>query len=220
MSKARPRREFRRESFGCVRDWVHFCVEFDLKLCHGCRRRARIGIGAPKEWNCTECAKAPVRTSALPLHPDLWRALVAGEETETDCPVCRKVVPLRRCWISEDARRLYCAEHLRPIETADRLERAGRWLERVSRKSGLPSVGRSSRTRTRTRPVAAAPPFSAPVAPESVDRLTTHFASDPCRSCPHNGSAVYDGETLIEVDSCRRRCTTTPDALNCANVDH
>jgi hypothetical protein len=169
---------------------VHFLAEFELAPCHGCRARARIRIGAPAEWRCRGC-RAGAGPAALPLHPDLWRALATGEESETSCPACRERVPLGRCWISPDARRLFCADHLRPIEAADRLRRAARFLLRAP----------------------AAPPGT-------LERLAAHLAGERCGTCPFNGSGVYEGARLVEVDPDRRLCTSAPDSLNCANLEH
>ena len=191
------RREFRRENFRCSRDWVHFCAEFELKICHGCRRRSRVGIGISGEWRCTSCM-GHGRRNPLPLHPDLWQALNLCQETKFSCPICQQMRSLSRAWISEDARRLYCRSHLKPIRTADRIqsvERQLRKLKVVDRPIGAQNTRR-------------------------LQRLTEHLAIDRCRSCRFNGSAVYRGNQLLEIDSDRRRCISPPDALNCAGIDH
>ncbi len=196
MTASPKRREFRRESFACTRDWVHFCFEFELKPCTRCRSRARIRIGAPEVWECRQCAEGPC--AVLPLHPDLWDALDTGIETETSCPICRERVPLGHCWISEEARRLYCAAHLRPIETGDRLRRAENFFTKKSSPSERPTLGSGVR----------------------ILRLAQHLAQNRCGGCPFNGSGIYGADGLVEIDPDRRRCTSVPDSLNCADIDH
>ena len=193
MKQSRPRREFRAESFSCTRDWVHFCVEFDLVICGSCRGRSRLRIGAPDEWRCTACAGATPR-APLPIHPDLWRALSRGTETEADCPICRSSVPLRKLWISEDARELYCTDHLKPIETADRLAAARQHL----------SPGRKRDS----------------TVPKTWIDLAHHLRGNRCGRCPFNGRAIYDRGRMVALDRDRKTCTSVPDALNCADLEH
>ena len=193
MRSSRPRREFRAESFPSTRDWVHFCVEFDLVICHCCRSRSRLRIGAPRDWACRECQSARPR-APLPIHPDLWRALTSGEETAADCPICRTSVPLRKLWISEDARSLYCREHLKPIETTDRLTAARDQLRRAT-------IGSTS-------------------ADQTWLQLAQHLRGNRCGRCPFNGRAIYDRGQLVAWERDRTTCTSVPDALNCANLDH
>lgn len=211
MGEGRARREFRRESFGCVRDWVHFIAEFELRPCGGCRERARIPIGAPADWRCSACTSGSVR--ALPLHPDLWRAIAEGVETRTRCPICRGTVALGDCWVSEDGRRLYCAHHLRPIATPDRLRRARIFLGRSTRRETSPAFATPARLTE-----AGGDGTRFPL--RRLSTLAAHFEPDRCARCPHNGRAVYDGDRLVEVDRDRARCTSAPDALNCADIDH
>jgi len=239
MGVGRVRREFRRESFACSRDWVHFIVEFELAPCSSCRSRARIRPGAPAGWRCSRCSgssggsaergslRRPELPAPLPLHPDLWLALLDGGETATDCPLCRERVPLSRCWISPDARRLYCASHLRPISAGDRLRRADLFLAGAPGAESPEPVAALTREEGRL-PAAAAPrPQSGGSGgPEGrggdlrLLRLAAHLRGERCAHCPYNGAAVYDGERLVEIETDRRRCTTAPDALNCAGIDH
>lgn len=201
------RREFQVENFSSVRDWVHFCVEFDLKICSCCRGRARISAGAPSEWNCSACEQSPP-LSPLPIHPDLWRTLVTRQPTRSTCPVCQERIPLSDCWISEDARRLYCARHLRPIETRDRLRLVTAALDSIGCCRENPTDARGDRS--------GLPLDSA----HARDQLAGHLRGDRCGTCPHNGKAIYQQGRLVEIDGDRRRCTTSPDALNCADIDH
>ncbi len=191
------RREFRRESFKSSRDWVHFCAEFDLRICQSCRRRSRIAIGITGRWECRSCVEHGCR-DPLPLHPDLWKALREGEESTYHCPICREATPLSRAWISEDARRLYCRHHLKPISTADRIEKVSQHLKVVSIQD----------------------PRQLTKCPERIEKLQEHLSRDRCQRCRFNGSAIYRGRKLVEIDADRRRCISSPDALNCAGIDH
>jgi len=245
MGDRRARREFRRESFACSRDWVHFIVEFELVPCASCRSRARIRPGAPPEWCCAACTAAGAGLGgrdlppALPLHPDLWRALAHGEESSTACPLCRQRVPLSRCWISPDARRLYCASHLRPISSEDRLRRADRFLGETEREASpslraaaaperppasfaiSPGCGPAAAHRSAPlAPTPDRPPAPRPPVDLRLLRLAAHLRGDRCARCPFNGAAVYHGSRLVEVDPDRRHCTSAPDALNCAGIEH
>lgn len=215
MGAGRGRREFRRESFAQSRDWVHFLVEFELMPCVSCRARARIRPGAPPDWRCAGCGEgergAAAVPPALPLHPDLWLALLEGRETTTSCEICRERVPLSRTWISPDARRLYCRSHLRPIAAEDRLRSAERFLAREPAPVGAAAGGH--------RGAAGCSPLGA-AADLRLLRLAAHLRGGRCARCPFNGSAIYDRGRCLEVEPDRRSCTSAPDALNCAGVDH
>lgn len=128
-------RVFRCESFSSKKDWVYFCLEFDLEICDGCFVRARRRRPEAKTpWFCSECEP--------PLHEDLLLAIRTRTNVTTTCHHCGKETELKNAWISEDCTRLYCSDHLEPIRAADaqriaveesRAERpAPRWIVRES----------------------------------------------------------------------------------------
>ena len=180
---------FKAENFRTSREWIYFCVEFDLDLCHGCHTRARKRPGErPSPWYCDSCEPQ--------FHPDLLHALESRENVKTRCDLCHKRVPIKSCWISEDCRRLYCASHLKPLRKADRFRLARRYLKVRYRAGG-------DRTRLET----------------SLGRLASHAHGVDCESCAFNTRGIYDGNRLVEVDRGTRRCDSTPDTLNCGGIE-
>ena len=118
-----PRKVFRRDNFATQREWLYFCLEFDLQICVGCQHcaRRRPPHGS-QDWYCDDCPPA--------VHRDLWESIRSGRDVGTVCGVCGETVRIRDCWISEDCQRLYCEKHLEPIRAADRFRFTRRYLER------------------------------------------------------------------------------------------
>ncbi|MGE3166428.1 MAG: hypothetical protein AB7O52_16115 [Planctomycetota bacterium] len=105
-------RVFRCESFPSKKDWVYFCLEFDLEICDGCFGRARRRRGdGHGPWFCSGCEP--------PLHTDLMLAIRTRSNVKSTCDYCGKETELKSAWISEDCARLYCSEHLEPVRAAD-----------------------------------------------------------------------------------------------------
>ena len=101
---------FRRTSFRNMKEWIYFCLEFDLELCVGCFSNAHKRCGDEFEsWYCGDCAP--------PIHRDLLRAIQQRSNVATHCHLCGDETPLRDSWISEDCQRLYCSKHLETTAT-------------------------------------------------------------------------------------------------------
>ena len=182
---------FKEENFRNTRDWIYFCVEFDLQLCQGCHSRARRRPAAPADaeraWFCGSCP--------APLHPDLMLALETRRNVQTRCELCKSPVSLRDCWISEDCQRLYCREHLEPLRKRDRFRMTRRFLQ--------------VRYRSQPREI-----------PRRLQSLARHADEADCDACAFNGQAIYDGDRLLEIDRGPRRCDSAPDTLNCGGIEN
>ncbi len=150
-------RIFEAQSFATMKEWVYFCVEFDLQVCPGCQCKSRRRPSAEDEyvatWYCQNCKP--------PIHPDLADVLQQQSDKKTCCDLCGRTVPVKDCWISDDCQRLYCASHLEPVRVEDRYRMARQYLQRWfspkdrTRKEG---VGRlTSVTRAAAQPPASAP---------------------------------------------------------------
>ncbi|HIA28614.1 MAG TPA: hypothetical protein EYN79_10985 [Planctomycetes bacterium] len=194
--KTQQKTIFQVESFKSPKQWIYFCVEFDLEVCVRCHRQARKKEPGQRSapWRCQRCDHPA--SDALPIHDALWQLVDSRVATRLSCDLCGEQVSIRDCWVSDDCQRLYCSRHLRRVETADRLRLVHRHLSRWSGgRNGVPTTENSWR-----------------------EQVESHFKSSPCFSCGFNSRAVYDGDRLVEIDRDRRRCSSAPDALNCAGV--
>jgi len=113
-------RTFESTSFRSMKEWIYFCVEFDLEICRGCHCRARkkavSASGYREPFHCADCRPA--------MHPDLWQAITTQSNVTTRCASCDRSVAVKECWISDDCQRLYCAEHVKPLEVESRYRMA------------------------------------------------------------------------------------------------
>ena len=183
---SREAKIFSAEKFRHQRDWLYFCFEYDLAVCEGCQNRAIRRKDSPTElYFCQGCEPA--------MHPDLILALRTQKNVTTRCGLCHESVALKDCWISEDCRRLYCAEHLQPLKQVDRFQLARHYLQ--------------ARVRGERR------------AQDSLRQLERHSLRVDCGSCSFNALGVYDGDRLVEIDRTARACDCAPDTLNCADID-
>ncbi len=186
-------RTFAAESFRTPREWIYFCVEYDLEICAGCHQRARRRESAdPGGWSCGACVPQ--------YHPALIEALALRENVATECDLCQASISIRDGWISEDCQRIYCASHLKPLTKEDRFKLTRRYLR--ARLQPESSAGRG--------------PESCLTSP--MNRLTEHYDRVDCESCEFNAMGIYDGERLVEIDRGGRSCDCAPDTLNCANM--
>lgn len=174
MTKERTAKVFERARFGSNKEWIYFCLEYDLQLCDGCLGHARKRETQQATWYCDSCQ--PV------VHPDLIQAVRTKQNILTACDLCAEQVPLSDCWISEDCQRLYCSAHLRPLAEEDRkalcptdepdeqaAPAAGRWHVRESNSTLDPLLPR--------RQVRTPSPIT---------------------------EAIYDGSRLVEFDRSQR----------------
>lgn len=184
-------RVFQEKNFPCRRDWLLFCLEYDLRICDGCRRRAARrpgGIQGHRPWHCEECASS--------VHVDLWESIRSGRDAGTTCGLCEAQVSIRDCWISEDCQRLYCKKHLQPLQPRDRFRLTARYL----RQGGAPAtVDREDLL-------------------ERVHAIREHVRESACDRCPFNGRGIYHHGDLVEVERGEGKCDCAPDTLNCAGL--
>lgn len=117
-------RVFEASQFKTTKDWIYFCLEFDLAVCCGCRSKAsrRSEPESRADWYCDSCEPA--------IHPDLWRVIQTRQNVRTHCDLCGEETDVKDCWISDDCRRLYCASHLEPLRVEDRYRMARQYLQR------------------------------------------------------------------------------------------
>lgn len=190
-------RTFTAESFRTPREWIYFCIEFDLEICNRCHRRARKRGDGEAEWQCRDCEPQ--------FHPALIEVLATRRNVATTCHLCQAEIAIRDGWISEDCRRIYCSAHLKPLTKDDRFRLARRYL----------------RARLRPRDAAGPAPGTsrADRLTEPMHRLAEHYDAVDCESCAFNAVGIYDGDRLIEIDRGARSCDCAPDTLNCANLE-
>lgn len=187
---ARTAKFFRSDEFRTRKEWIYFCLEYDLQICDGCFGRARrreSGVTRRSPWFCDLCHP--------PVHSDLLHALRTRENVRTHCHLCGLETSIRDCWISEDCMRVYCSRHLKPLRKSDRYRLTQRYLKRkvtVPREATLH---------------------------EPIDRLRDHLQSVDCANCSFNATAIYDGNRLVEIDAGHRSCDCAPDTLNCAGIE-
>lgn len=149
MCESKPR-TFKSENFRSKKEWIYFCLEFDLELCDGCcsRARKRRPEASETSWYCSSCKPS--------LHPDLLQAIRTRSNVSTSCDLCGKETDLRDCWISEDCERVYCSAHLEPVRAVDH-DRIEPETVTASRTSARWTVRESSR-RVSARINGASPP--------------------------------------------------------------
>ncbi|MEM7166847.1 MAG: hypothetical protein AAF581_15395 [Planctomycetota bacterium] len=176
----RSGRIFEQSGFGSTKEWIYFCLEFDLQLCDGCLGRARKRPAAAHSWYCSDCN--PV------VHPDLIRAVRTRQNVVTTCELCDAQVPVGECWISEDCQRLYCGKHLQPIADADRHSDDVAESDTAAAAAATSSAPDLPRWHVREQGVR----------PRGPQR-------GPRRSIPSGVSeGIYDGSRLVEFDRCER----------------
>lgn len=135
----RSPRIFEASNFKTTKDWIYFCLEFDLSVCGGCRCRARKRDSEVTDWFCDSCEP--------PIHPDLWKVIQSRQNVRTQCDLCGEQVEVKDCWVSDDCRRLYCATHLEPLKVEDRYRMARQYLQRWFGHRGARRVGVERRSR-------------------------------------------------------------------------
>ncbi|MFQ5654716.1 MAG: hypothetical protein ACE5GW_08300, partial [Planctomycetota bacterium] len=140
-------RVFRAESFFTTKEWVYFCLEYDLEICDGCRARARrrktsAPAAGPIPWFCEGCTP-PRRRPPRAMNGELWEAIRSRTNVRGRCELCEQQISFKECWVSDDCRRLYCSRHLRRLATPDRFRLARRHLRRWSRRRAPPPRGRA-----------------------------------------------------------------------------
>lgn len=182
-------RIFNHTHFASRKEWIYFCLEFDLQLCDRCmaqsRRRPRspVSTGPVPPWICCQCVP--------PLHPDLAQAVRTRENVTTTCHLCQQSVALEDCWISEDCQRLYCSTHLRPAA----------WEDVQTPAASRPSIHRAG--------ARGAPAAREPARMSRIDPATAGWTQRPW--------GIYDGPRLIEMDPTElaRWRREAPDPVRC-----
>ena len=96
-------RVFDADAFANRREWLLFCLEFELELCHACHLRACKSPGR-EIWYCATCRP--------PLHPSLIEALHGHADPTARCRTCHRSIPLPEGYLSADARDFYCRAHV------------------------------------------------------------------------------------------------------------